>query len=75
MYFFYVDESGTKDPKVSGTRKDGSLLEKDWLYVLFAVSLFEWRWEKFEREISDRKMRIIHRVSNSTGERFELPPK
>ncbi|MDA8090253.1 MAG: DUF3800 domain-containing protein [Nitrospiraceae bacterium] len=72
LYFFYVDESGTKDPKTIGTKKDGSACEKDRLYVLFAVSLHEFQWERFERTICDRKMRIIHRVSGSTGERFDL---
>lgn len=48
------------------------MFDKDWLYVLFAVSLFEFRWVKFEREISDRKMRLIHKVSGSTRERFDL---
>ena len=24
MYFFYIDESGTRDPAVEGVRKDGS---------------------------------------------------
>lgn len=72
MYFFYVDESGSKDPRIEGTKSDGSTFEKDWLYILFAVSLFDGRWEKFEREITDKKMRLIHRVSDSTGERFDL---
>ncbi len=72
MYFFYVDESGSKDPKISGVKKNGTKFEKDWLYILFAISIFDGRWDKFEREISDRKMRIIHRVSDSTKERFDL---
>lgn len=72
MYFFYVDESGSKDPKITGSRKDGSIITKDWPYVLFAVSLFKWRWEKFEREITDRKMRIIHQVNAATMDQFDL---
>lgn len=71
MYFFYIDESGSKDPKTLCV-KDGNSVEKDWPYVLFAITLFEFRWEKFEREISDRKMRMIHRIANMTGERFDL---
>ena len=50
MYFFYIDESGTKDPEVLGTRSDGSTFVKDHLYVLTAVSLFEFKWRDFERE-------------------------
>jgi hypothetical protein len=53
MYFFYIDESGTKDPEVSGTRSDGSAYAKDHLYVLTAVSLFEFKWRDFEREITN----------------------
>ena len=72
MYFFYVDESGTKDPQTTGLTKDGQPFEKDWLYVLFAISLYNWKWDKFDNEINARKMRMIHRVSESTNERFDL---
>ena len=52
MYFFYIDESGTRDPEVLKVKADGSTQPKEHLYVLTAVSLFEWRWRRFESEIS-----------------------
>jgi hypothetical protein len=58
MYFFYVDESGSRDPDVRGTRKDGSVFDKDPLYVLTAVSLFEKQWFHFEREITNVKLEM-----------------
>lgn len=72
MYFFYVDESGSKDPQASSEGKDGAVVNKDWPYVLFAISIYKGRWQLFEREICDRKMRMIHKVNESTGEWFDL---
>ena len=40
MYFFYFDESGTRDPEVTGKRKDGTTFAKDPFYVLVAVGLY-----------------------------------
>jgi len=53
MYFFYVDESGSRDPQVIGTRRDGSTFAKDHLYVLTAIGLYEWKWRRLEREIAN----------------------
>jgi hypothetical protein len=58
MYFFYIDESGTKDPEVSRTKPNGTVVTKEHLYVLTAVSLFEYRWRDFEREISNLKLEL-----------------
>jgi hypothetical protein len=48
VYFVYVDESGTRDPETTGVRDGGTTFEKDWLYVLVGVSLFEMKWFRFE---------------------------
>ena len=72
MYFFYVDESGSKDPKIEGTRTDGTVFAKEWLYVLTAVSLYEWKWRRFDHEINLVKLELIDRVRRKTGERLDL---
>jgi len=59
MYFFYVDESGTLDPTAQGQRADGTQFDKDHLYVLAAVSLYEGRWNRFDRAINSKKRELI----------------
>jgi hypothetical protein len=73
MYFVYVDESGTKDPKVAGTDRHGNAIEKDWLYVLTGVALFEMRWFKIEYALNQRKLELIRRIGRDTGLRLGLP--
>jgi len=58
MYFFYIDESGTRDPQVEGMKQDGSRFQKEHLYVLTAVSLFEKRWKDFDRAITNLKLEL-----------------
>jgi hypothetical protein len=53
MYFFYFDESGSRDPSV-GTPD----VPKDHLYVLVAVGMFERHWRPFERAISNIKLEL-----------------
>ncbi len=74
MYFFYVDESGSLDPAVTGQRTDGSTFPKDHLYVLAAVSLFESRWHGFEKTLNRKKWELIDivRRSNPSVPRLEL---
>jgi hypothetical protein len=72
MYFFYIDESGSKDPKTTGTNLDGSSLEKDWVYVLTAVSVFEDKWRRFDHELNLLKMELLDFVFKKTHTRLEL---
>ncbi len=72
MFFVYVDESGTKDPGVLGTRADGSEFRKDWVYVLLGVSLFAMDWFKFEYVINQRKIGLLKRIHRDHGVRLEL---
>lgn len=53
MYFFYFDESGSRDPSV-GTQAN----PKSHLYVLLAVGMFERQWKPFETEISRLKVKL-----------------
>ena len=72
MYFFYIDESGSRDPAISMTKADGTVVPKDHLYVLTAVSLFETKWHPFERNISQLKLELSHNLRHSQGLRFDL---
>lgn len=51
MYFFYLDESGSRDPS-AGTRER----PKDHIYVLLAVGMHERQWWPFEMEVSQLKL-------------------
>lgn len=55
MYFFYFDESGSRDPSC-GTAEN----PRDHLYVLLAVGMFERQWRPFEREIAHLKLELAH---------------
>jgi hypothetical protein len=67
VYFFYVDESGNRDPEVECTNPKGESVAKDHVYVLAAVSLFEWRWSRFERALNGKKLEYIDIVRRSHG--------
>lgn len=73
MYFFYIDESGHRDPNVDpGVRPDGTRFDRDWLFVTVAVSLFEGRWRGFENTINEHKIFLLERVNRSCGLRLDL---
>ncbi len=72
MYLFYVDESGTLDPKVTGVKKDGATFDKEWLYSLTAFGLFEHKWRHFYNPIIGKKRELIDRIAQRTGNRLEL---
>ncbi|MCY3620349.1 MAG: DUF3800 domain-containing protein [Gammaproteobacteria bacterium] len=67
MYFFYVDESGNRDPS-SGT----AFRPKDHIYVLLAVGLYERQWRPFELEISRLKLELAHYLHRDGNPRFGL---
>ena len=57
MYFFYLDESGSRDPS-PGTAE----WPKDHIYVLLAVGMYEGQWRPFEQEISGLKLELANRL-------------
>ncbi|MCY4440139.1 MAG: DUF3800 domain-containing protein [Deltaproteobacteria bacterium] len=67
MYFFYFDESGSRDPSAGTAEKP-----KDHLYVLLAVGMYEGQWRPFETEISGLKLELADRLSRRGKGRFEL---
>jgi len=71
MYFFYLDESGTRDPQVSGTDAHGKIFVKDYIYVLLAIGLHESRWAAFDQEIADTKLALRARLLKQKS--VELP--
>jgi hypothetical protein len=72
MYFFYFDESGSRDPRAFGARPDGSVQAKDHIYSLTAIGLWEGRWRGFEREIANLKLQFTDQL-NRTG-KLHLDP-
>jgi hypothetical protein len=72
MFLFYVDESGNLDCSTTGTKPDGTKFEKDHLFVLTAVSLFDQRWRRFEHAISGKKRELSQRVEARGGPRLDL---
>lgn len=67
MYFFYFDESGSRDPSV-GTAEQ----PKDHLYVLLAVGMFERQWPHFDRHITYLKLELADDARRAGKGRFEL---
>ncbi|MDR1191591.1 MAG: DUF3800 domain-containing protein [Verrucomicrobiales bacterium] len=54
MYFFYFDETGTRDV----TPREGNHL-----YVLTAVSLYEKHWNAFDQELTDFKRELAGKIA------------
>ena len=67
MYFFYFDESGSRDPSIGTQEKP-----KDHLYVLLAVGMFEGQWRRFETAISGLKLALADHLHQSGKGPFEL---
>ncbi len=72
MYFFYIDESGTRDPEVEKIKPDGTVVPKEHLYVLTAVSLFEFKWQDFDREIANLKLELCDQLYRVKKTRYDL---
>ena len=67
MYFFYFDESGSRDPSVGTADKP-----KDHIYVLLAVGLFERQWWRFDRDIALVKLELADDLRKRGKGTFEL---
>ena len=67
MYFFYLDESGSRDPSVGTPAKP-----KDHIYVLLAVGMYERQWRPFEREVSGLKLELADRIMRDGAGAFDL---
>ena len=67
MYFFYFDESGSRDPS-AGTAEQ----PKDHLYVLLAVGMYEGQWRRFEAAVSGLKLELAEYLCRDGKGRFEL---
>ena len=61
MYFFYVDESGDRGIKSSRP-----------IYVLAAIGLYENRWYKFYRHITNIKRRLLANLHKNKGVELQL---
>ena len=67
MYFFYFDESGSRDPSVGTAEKP-----KDHLYVMLAVGMYEGQRRHFETGISGLKLELADYLYRDGKGRFEL---
>ena len=67
MYFFYLDESGSRDPS-AGTPEN----PKDHIYVLLAVGMYERQWWPFEMEVSQLKIELADRLYREGVRQFDL---
>jgi Protein of unknown function (DUF3800) len=68
MYFFYFDESGSRDPDV-GNRAAPT---KDSLYVLLAIGIWEGHWRKLERAVSHVKLELADYLRRDGKGAFDL---
>lgn len=67
MYFFYFDESGSRDPSIGTKEKP-----KDHIYTLMAVGMWEGQWQRFERSISNLKLELAEYLRRENKGSFEL---
>lgn len=67
MYFFYIDDSGNRDPGLKMERPDGSVFVKDHVYVLTAVGVYEGNWRPLEEELTDYKMGLRNMLRKTKG--------
>lgn len=68
MYFFYFDESGSRDPDCGGKGRP----VKDPLYALFAIGMWEGHWRKLDRAISNVKRELADYLRRDGKGQFEL---
>lgn len=55
-----------------GRRSDGTVFEKDHLYVLTGLSLYEFKWRAFERNITNIKLELADDLCRRTNIRYDL---
>jgi Protein of unknown function (DUF3800) len=67
MYFFYFDESGSRDPSI-GTQER----PKDHIYVLLAAGMWEGHWNRFDRDISRIKLELADYLRRERQGIFDL---
>lgn len=72
MYFFYIDESGNLDCAKHPQPGGGPARPHDRIYALVAVSLFEWKWRRFEGLINAKKRDLMQRVRGRTSAVLDL---
>ena len=69
MYFFYCDESGSRDPHVGD---DKTAPTKDYLYVLLAVGMWEGNWRRLDKAVSHLKLELADYLRRNGKGSFDL---
>lgn len=59
MHFFYIEDTGTRDPEVVVNAEDKQGASSDHLYVMTAVGISEFHWRQFDKRISRVKMQFL----------------
>lgn len=72
MYFFYFDESGSRDPKAERVLPTGQVEQKDHIYCLTAIGMWEGHWKRFDREVSRIKLDLLARLNRGRSIRLDL---
>lgn len=62
MYFFYIDDSGERNP----------LVKQEEPFVMLALGLHEYQWRRFETTLNGRKLSLIQSIFDRTGVRLDL---
>ena len=62
MYFFYLDDSGDRNPEV----------KRDEPFVMLALGLHEYQWRHFENTLNARKLKLIQNIFDRTGVQLDL---
>jgi len=62
MYFFYIDESGDRNPNV----------KRDEPFVLTAVGFYENRWNRFDKSVNHVKRELIRNILDREKIKLEL---
>jgi len=68
MYLFYFDESGSRDPDVGGNGAP----DKDNLYVLLAIGIWEGNWRKLDRAVAHVKLELADYLRRDGKGAYEL---
>ena len=72
MYLFYIDETGSRDPETQSIKADGTIREKDPLYALTAVGIYEYKWRRFEALITRLKIELADNLKRAGKGDFRL---
>ena len=72
MYFFYIDEAGSRDPRSQRLLANGNMEPLDHVYVLAALGVYERRWHALDRSIAYLKLELADHLRKTKGLKLNL---